>query len=267
MTSFAKLGFVAEEARQFSTKLEAAYGVLWQEANAVNEFAQALQYKLVIHKESLEEIITAVLYARTLSTYQAFLLVSERGMEQQVKMLMRCMLESLFPLVAISEDRSFVKILVLSEEAERLKGLNKLIRYWERAGDPDGELASAKKLAMEVREQVNKSGSKRLSIVESAEKSGLLDWYDTVYSLLSNTVHASVRSLEEHLHISTDGALEALKNEPSLEDQDKMLVTGMESMFHATQAVGRIFSIGVDEFVQGTSKRIREVYKPSVSKA
>lgn len=261
MSDFTRQGFVSEDSRKVAQKLEMQYASLWSEAFAVNEFSQAFQYDLEVHKNSLAEMLAAVMYARTLSTYQGFLIMVERGMMQQAKMLLRCMFESLFPLVAISESLDFAERLLGSEELERLKGVNKLIRYWERTGDKDGQLEDVKKLAGTLKEALAKADAKKISIVDAAEAAGLVDWYDTVYSFLSNSVHASVRSLEEHLCVDAGGDIEAIKNEPSLEDADKLLVTGMESMFYAMRAAARVFGQNVDQFVEQASKRIRDVHK------
>lgn len=261
MSDFTKQGFLFQEATQVIKQLERDHGPLWAEARAVNESAQAFQYELEINKGSLVELLSAVMYARTLSTYQAFLIVVERGMMQQAKMLLRCVFESLFPLVAVSKDAAFAKKLLISEEIERLKGVNKLIRYWERSGDTDGELEEARKLAAQLKDELAKVGGKKLSIVDAAETAELVDWYDTVYSFLSNTVHASARSLEEHLCLDADGAVEAVKNEPSLEEASKLLVTGMESMFHALRAAAEVYGKSVEEYVESASGRVREAYK------
>lgn len=263
MPNFTTQGFVSDDARQGAMKLERDYGALWAEARAVNEFAQAFQYELEIHKRSLVEILAAVMYARTLSTHQGFLIVLERGMEQQAKMLLRCGFESLFSLVAIARDPAFTEKLLVSGELERLKGVNKLIRYWERSGDQDGKLEDARALAAEIKGQLGNVNGKKVSIVDAAKAADLADWYDTVYSSLSNTVHASVRSLEEHLHLGPDGDIQAVTNEPSFEEAGKLLVTGMESMFHGLRAAAEVFGKDVDEFVERSSKRIRETYNAS----
>ncbi|MDQ2077933.1 DUF5677 domain-containing protein [Marinimicrobium sp. ABcell2] len=263
MSDFTTQGFLSDDARNGVKRLETDFSALWAEARVVNEFAQAFQYQLEIHKRSLVEMLAAVMYARALSTYQGVLVVLERGMEQQAKMLLRCGFESVFPLVAISKDAGFAEKLLVSEELERLKGLNKLIRYWERSGDKDGQLEDARALAAELKGQLAKVDGKKMSIVDAAEAAGLVDWYDTAYSFLSNTVHSSIRSLEEHLHIGTDGDVEAVKNEPSFEEAGKLLVTGMESMFHALRAAAEVFGKDVGEFVERSSERVREAHPAS----
>jgi hypothetical protein len=265
MSDFERQGFLSDEAQQLGRTLTKKDDILWTEARAVNEFCQAFQYELNVHKHSLSETLSAVMYARTLTTYQGVLVLLERGMEQQAKMLLRCAFESLFPLVAISRDANFADRILVSEELERLKGLNKLIRYWERSGDPEGEIENARKLAGEIKTQLAKVDGKKLSIVDTAEAAGLVDWYDTVYSLLSNTVHSSIRSLEDHLHVDANGDVEAMKNEPSYEDAGKLLATGLESMLHALLAASAVFGGDVEEFVEGSSGRIRSAYESASS--
>lgn len=257
MGSFEVNGFLSEDLVEYRNHIKERFSDLYGEALRVNEYAQQLQYKPVIHKENPDELVAAILYARTISTYQALILVSERGMLQQVKMLLRCMLESLFPLVAISENEGYSKKLISAEEIERLKALNKLIRYKERNGEKDKDLEDAKGLAATVKQNIEKNGIKKIKVEDSAKKAKLFDWYDTAYSLLSNTIHSSMRSLEEHLHIDADNNIEALKNEPETEGLDQLYRIAIESMLYAVKAIGRLFKIEVEEFVEEASKNIR----------
>ncbi len=260
MEDFERQGFVSESAKSFLTLIKDRFGKLYYEVLVVNEYCQQLQYKLNIQKENSDQIVAAVLYARTLSTYQALILASKRGMAQQVKMLLRCMFESLFPLVAIAENKGYSIDLITAEEVERLKSVNKLIRYKERIGEKDKVYNDSKKFAAEIKKIIEEKGIKKIGIADAAEKAGLIDWYDTAYSILSNTIHASMRSLEEHLHIGSDGNLEALKNEPELECFDQLYTTAIESMLYAVKAIEKIFNREEDIFVESTSKRIRQYY-------
>ncbi len=257
MGSFEVSGFLSEDLVGYRNHIREKFSDLYGEVLRVNEYAQQIQYKLDINKENPDELVTAILYARTISTYQALILVSERGMLQQVKMLLRCMLESLFPLVAISENEGYSKELISEDEIERLKALNKLIRYKERNGEEDKDLEDARRLAATVKQNIGKNGIKKIGVEDTARKAKLIDWYDTIYSHLSNTIHPSMRSLEEHLHIDADNDLEALKNESETEGLDTLYIAAIESMLFAVKAIGRLFKIEVEGFVEEASKNIR----------
>lgn len=260
MKDFHKHGFFADSARDFRDTIIAKHPALWSESIALNTSLQQLQYRLSIHRESQLELIAAALFARSLSTFQGFLILAERGMIQQAKMLIRCMLETVFPLVALSADVTFLDRIIGSEELERLKGINKLIRYWERSGDQSGQLDKARVLAAQVKAEVDRTGARKMSIFDSAKKAGLEDWYDTVYSLLSNTVHSSLRSLDDHVEVDDDGRVEAIINEPSLANLDKYYIAAVEGMLHAVRAIGQIFSENVEDLVEGTAARIQTSY-------
>lgn len=258
MGRFEESGFISEDLTSYKNHIIAKFSDLYGEVLRINEYAQQLQYKLDIHKENPDELVAAILYSRIISIYQALILVSERGMLQQVKMLLRCILESLFPLVAISENEGYSKELISADEIVRLKALNKLIRYKERIGAKDKDLETAKALAVTVKNTIEKDGIKKIRVEDAAVKAKLLDWYDTAYCHLSNTIHHSMRSLEEHLHFDADRDIEGLKNEPEIEGLNTLYIVAIESVIYAVKAVGTLSKIDVEKFVETTTENISQ---------
>ena len=84
----------------------------------LNQSAWALQYEIEANSEFSPEIMAATLYGRIISIYQMALMISEKGMLAQSYTLIRCLLEPLFPLVAISKDHQFAHLLINSDEIE-----------------------------------------------------------------------------------------------------------------------------------------------------
>lgn len=258
MATFGEQGFLADEFSFFTNEANAKHGELISICMELNKLTQGFQYSLAIHNEHLPEIIGSILFSRVLSTYQAAMLLSEKGMKHQVQMLIRCMLESLFPLVAISKGLNFVNKFVLSEEHERLKGINKIIRYKERNANSDG-LQELRVLAETVQQKIHTEDIKPVSTYDCAQKAGLVDYYDTLYSFMSNTLHASPRSLEEALEMDHEkGSIKEIKNEPDLDSFDVHLTTLADCLLKAVSATSVVFKIDEPKFVQDITDQIQK---------
>ena len=95
-----------------------------------------------------------------------------------------------------------------------------------------------------------------IKIEDHAKNAGLQDFYDTAYAVLSGTIHASIRSLQEAVVLTEDNEIASLKNEPEIEDFKHLSATAIEVMLYAVKAVGSIFMIDVSDF---TSKTLSEL--------
>ncbi len=260
LSKFDEDGFLAENNLDFMPALESRYGKYIEICKELNKYSQKLQYELVVHNKHTPELLSSILFSRVLSTYQAALLVSFKGMRQQVIILIRCILEPLFPLVAISKDQAFSYELVKSDAVEGLKALNKLIRYQERNNVDDAELAQSKEQKLIVSKKIKKDNLKKISVFDCAKKSGLEDWYDTLYAFTSSTLHSSVRSLEDALHLDPDKKkIVALKNEPEFEDFDVLYMTLSECLIYATSSICRIFNLNEPEMLEDCRKRVQKL--------
>lgn len=255
-----KVGFLSSAIDNFKDNIRSAYPKHYEIAHDVNEYAQQLQWEIEIPKNyvdnklllSTDKLLSAILYSRTISTYQAFLLVSQRGMAQQSKMLLRCMFESLFPLVAIQKNKDYSQQLIAADELDRLKAFNKIISHKNRHNPKDPEIPKIKELAKQSKMKIETESLKKIGVADCAEKAGLLDWYDTAYSLLSGTIHSSIRSLQEALVLDDKEDIVCLKNEPEVEELGTLYATAIEIIRFAVIAAGEIFEIDVNEFAKKT---------------
>jgi hypothetical protein len=86
-------------------------------------------------------IISAILFSKILSNFQALLILAKKGMITQTQIMLRCIFEPLFALSAISKANKYHIRLINSDECERLKALKKLKKYHER-NNPEDPLIS-----------------------------------------------------------------------------------------------------------------------------
>lgn len=263
-------GFLADTLNNFKDHLRTSYPRHYDVAIETNTFSQKLQYKIEIaryHTEggvhiNTDHLLSSILYSRTISSYQAFLLLLQRGMQQQARVMLRCIFETLFPLVAIQKNKDYSKKLIEADECDRFKAFNKIIRYRTRQSPGDESIKEVQELATASKRIVEEKKLHKIGVEDNAEKAGLLDWYDTAYSLLSGTVHASIRSLQEALVLDEDGQdIVSLKNEPEFDDFEHLSATAIEAVLFAVIAIGAIFELDVAEFTSKTHSQLKELVK------
>ncbi|NQT01132.1 MAG: hypothetical protein HQ580_03855 [Planctomycetes bacterium] len=109
-------------------------------------------------------------------------------MSQQARMLLRCILECVFPLVAISKETGYSQKIIGSEEHERLRTYKKLIRFLRRHNPNHPNIKRIQDDAKQAEENISEHGFEKLSIFHNAESAGLADWYDVIYGDLSTTI-------------------------------------------------------------------------------
>lgn len=266
-------GFLANTLNDFKDHLRARYPKHYDAAIDANSYAQKLQYKIEIvkyHSEgggihiNTDQLLSSILYSRTITSYQAFLLLFQREMQQQAMVMLRCIFETLFALVAIQKNKDYSKRLIDADECDRLKAFNKIIRHRTRQSPDDDSIKEVQELATASKKVVEEKKLHAIGVVENAEKAGLLDWYDTAYSHLSGTVHASIRSLQEALVLDDHGQdIVSLKNEPEIDDFAHLSATAIEAILFAVIAIGEIFEIDVAEFSNNTHSKLSDLLKDS----
>jgi len=261
-------GFLSETLDNFKDQLRTNYRRHYDAAIVVNTYAQKLQYKIEIPKYHTEagvhidtdHLLSSILYSRTISSYQAFILLIQRGMQQQARVMLRCIFETLFALVAIQKNKNYSKRLIEADECDRLKAFNKIIRYRTRQSPDDNSINEVKELAAASKKIVEEKKLHKIGVEDNADKAGLLDWYDTAYSLLSGTVHSSIRSLQEALVLDDKGEdIVSLKNEPEMDDFAHLTATAIEAVLFAVMAIGEIFQIDIEEFVDKTHSQLKDL--------
>ena len=167
----------------------------------VNRVSVQTQHTIDIHYEDNRERYAAVLFARTLSTTQASVLLLERGLIPQARALMRAALETIFALAAIAEDPAVVERLLETHRNEQQRAA-KNIRLWK---DPIlREISDAEEASGRLQPFLD-SNANGISTFEFAQKAGLEDWYRTVYMIFSWSVHGAAIDLERHVVMAPNG--------------------------------------------------------------
>lgn len=198
---FNDIGFLSDESTSNHIAQEMTSSQYIKLCKNLNELAQSVLNKAVVRPHDRKEVYVSLYFQRMLSHYQAGIIMAERGMLHQVEIMLRCMLETLFDLVAFHQNEELFEALIIGDHAQRLKLLerikerqNKSTTYThEEMEDLDKIIASA--------EDVDRDDFK---VYMKADMAGMLNDYRTTYALLSETVHSTVHSIETDLIFHED---------------------------------------------------------------
>ena len=246
MSSMEKSGFLSEQISQWIEKHRGENRQWFKLCANINEFSHSTMFNMTIHNKHLPEIIVASLYARAMSNFQGIILMAERGMINEAKALLRCLLECMFAIVAIDKDKKIVNQFVLDDLLQRMDYL-KAYKRNRGKGIPHHEGAPSMEeidnLLKDIKNQIERNHVKKFTRRDLAEKAGMVTTYDSAYKLLSGTIHVNARDLEQYLDINEAGEIKRILWGPDVQEIDFILFTAAESMMSVLVAISRIFSI------------------------
>lgn len=158
------------------------------------------------------------LYKKIHRNFQSVLILSARGLKEPAFVLIRSLLDKLFIMKAVSGDNSKIKFWKDSQNAERIKLANAIIK-----GDKGFENADKR----EAEKYINRTPkTKSTSQKKWAEWAGMLSDYNIVYRLFSGNVHFSASSFKEDF-LFHDQRQIIMNVAPDTEGIDKLLLTGI----------------------------------------
>ncbi|OPY84479.1 MAG: hypothetical protein A4E72_02214 [Syntrophus sp. PtaU1.Bin208] len=166
MGSIEKSGFLSEQISQWIEKHRSENRQWFSLCENINQFSHDTMFKTSVHNEYLPEIIVALLYVRAMSNFQGIILMAERGMINEAKALMRCLLECVFAIVAVEKDKEIVNQFVLEDLLHRRDYL-KAYKRNKGEGIPQYEgappMEEIDNLLEDINTQIQESGVKKLT--------------------------------------------------------------------------------------------------------
>lgn len=254
-------GFLDEGINSWIGKHRDEHRSLFDICQEVNRIAQTNLYKLNIHSKDVQEILLALLLIRALSAYQGSLLLIERGMLTEAKILLRTLLEILFRIGAISKSREIAQAYVLEDEKHRKKFLNKFKLLSDSVKEAHGN-PELDDLLNTLNQNIAERDIKELQTQWFAKKAGLDDYYNSAYSLFSLSVHANVRGLEELVTADEEGNVKEFLSGPDVVGIPLLLLTAGEALIMITYDISRAFKLDLENQLEKIHQRLKQAIEP-----
>jgi hypothetical protein len=229
-------GFLGPELAVWVTECRKRFAPWFNLGDRVNALAMSTLLQLDAHNRVLHELLLASLYLRTLHNYEAAIVLAERGMVTQGRVMGRAMLDSLFPLAAIAKDHEFAFTYAHNHLLQQVKYFRKAKKL-STVRIPELDDAKNRARVEELKKEITEKGVKEITTKELADRAELADWYLTAYALLSGTIHARAGDLEEYLVLAPDGEIKEFDWGPRTKGIEKLLMLVIEAMLAAVDHV------------------------------
>lgn len=197
-------GFLSPQIAEFVQKHRAQNQGWFEVAKDLNRVAQRQLLSFSVSDHDQSALISTLLFMRGVSNFQGAIILAERGMFSEARILTRSCFEAVFYLVAIDKDPAILDLLVDDDVARRRKTARASLKV------PSG-LASDE-IEILRRELEEKTPAAELSLERVANIAGLSKQYDVFYRSLSNfSAHPTMTALFDHLQADEHGLATGLR--------------------------------------------------------
>ncbi|MEX1199679.1 MAG: DUF5677 domain-containing protein [Methylophaga sp.] len=220
-----------------------------QLTNAIEESLKTVLNCATVHPDDEIETVKWLYLHRLFTDYQAFILLSGNGMLRQCQILMRCMLEIVFEMVAWQRNPDLQSAMVNGEDSDRHHVLDNLLTLQKtKATLTKQELIMLQALVNSPDEMDRKS----LPTVIKAEFADLLQLYRTDYQLLSETVHSEAHDIKADMikDINNESLIEIHTLASDQTEMDELLLQTADYVLTAHESFTKLSgsNINSDEF-------------------
>ena len=220
--SFDLDGFLSADITQWVAKHRAEHSTWFGLCERLNRLAFSQLKQLNVASDDRTLVLRALLFVRALSAYQAALLLAERGMTLEARVLARTCLEALFHLGALTNEPDRVDDFIDDE----ITGKRRLARALRSLPE---EHCFNEDLDERLKDYLAKTDghNRRNLVVEVAAKAaGLQSVYDVYYRSMSNdAAHPTLTALRRFVYEGVGGEMRGFRLDPEVSDMENTVAT------------------------------------------
>lgn len=258
--SLSNNGFLGPEISGIVQHVRAAHAEIFSFCDRLNELAHRSLFSAKVDRHNIRELVLSTLIHKAMTAYQAVVIVAERGLPSEARVLLRTLLEVTFRAGAIAKNPDAARQYVSEDVVRR----SKLIRRFKRLSPDLQGSANAAELDQVLEVLTARIRAERIterSTLWYAEQAGMEDFYRSAYSLLSEAVHVSIGQLESSLHLDEKGDLLGLTYGPSDEEIDVNLLTGAEALLFALRATYSVVDVQTSDEIHRMHDEFNDLHR------
>ena len=253
-------GFLGKEAKKISQQIFEEYEDFFELFYKINNFSENTKSEFIISQNNGQQLVSYCLFLKILEGVQAVSILIERGFDLEIATLIRGNFESYVLLKLCCCDEEFSQKYILKSFDDRLKFVEKAMKYkeedesyskfLERLEKDEGVenyISKLKDIMSQTTVTINREDFK---IYNLAEKAGEIPLYRSLYHLTSNAAHSSPIAIENYILEDSDGELLGFNHGPSTKRIKTYLVTITESLFVSLKVVCDFFKIDKDTEIE-----------------
>jgi hypothetical protein len=242
--SLRKHGFLGDEAKAIVALIREEHKELFILIDEANNLANDVTSEIKIDLDDLQQLLAGSLLSRAMHGFYSTIILVQQGLESDSKVVLRSLLDTVFILGSVCNNKEFTAEYIKSEKARQLKMANVIINDQEGSFDKS-KFADLEKRRDSLKEEVSFDNIKSHSSEELSKIAGLYPIYQTAYRILSDDVHISPRSLECFFKLDEKKKLQCLDLGPKTDSLMENLCTAVSIILHAIDCICILMKIDV----------------------
>lgn len=200
---------------------------------------------------SNRQLLAATLLLRGMQTYQAAILLAERGIAAETTALARILSETAIAMGSAEHDDAFVERLEEDHYCYKRKIADAMLKHQPTASElNESDRATLEEGLREIERRYGKRKLKAIKWEQQAEKAKMTDLYLLIYrSASASGIHVSATALEKLIGTTPDGRIQHLRFGPDLHELDRVLSAAISSILHLLSVLPRLF-----DFAEGDAE-------------
>ena len=233
-------------------------------AEDVSHFGLKWLHKVVAPNiKTSQQFIVGTTLLRALQTYQAAIILAERGIQTDARALARIVCETAIAAGAAAADDAFVERLAADHYKHIRNAANALLADTMAASELSEEQRQKVETALKnVKQRYGENGPAAINWEAEARRCGMQGLYLMVYRMSSgDSLHATASSLDQHVLANEQGDIMHLLFGPQFIGSERTLSAAITSILHALSVVPKLFPVSEAEIDQ-LVKRYRALTGP-----
>jgi hypothetical protein len=252
---FKKRGFLGDEAKAIVTSIREANQELFILIDEVNHLANEIASEIKVDSDDLQQLLASSLLSRAMHGFYSTIILAQQGLEPDSKVVLRSLLDTVFILGSVCNNKYFTEEYIKSEKARQLKMANVIMNDEEGSFDKS-KFADLEKRRDFLKKEVSSDSIKSYSSEELSKIAGLYPIYQTAYRILSDDVHISPRSLECFLTLDEKKKIKCLDLGPKTDSLMVSLCTAVSIILHAIDCVCILLKVDVPKDSDNLRKKL-----------
>jgi hypothetical protein len=245
-----EVGFLSPQIDDWIKRHRAGHAEWFSLCENLNEFAQHVMLSFKPLRSDRRLTVVAAVFSRVVSHFQATILLTERGMLLEARVVARAALEATFIVGALLKDKKFVDDYAKDHEVRCRKTITSLLKHNDQELNAIGTTRERLQRDLErVEKIISEEGIKELKVRETARRAQMDRHYESLYDLLCSTVHTRVKDLERGVIMDAGGWPDQIKWGPDSNPDaiSEVFLATCDIMFIALRAMAPLSDLSVEE--------------------
>lgn len=241
-------GFLSPTIATSTVNIRTDFAPWFDVASAFNNLGMCVLPAVNADQTSNQQLVASALYGRTLTSFQATYILTERGMLADARTVVRAAAETVIVLCAVVKNPTVCDSLIVRHFWHHRKLRNAWLNDPQvRSKMTPQEFDAVKAMIADAdtsHPQAKEQSRDPVNIEELAKKADRMVLYNAVYRATSgDAAHTSIDALNRHVRADAQGNVQGLKFGPEVCDLPATLSDAISVLGYALDAVIELFQL------------------------